>query len=136
MLQLAEIFYSIQGEGMWTGTPAVFVRLAGCNLACGFCDTDYSLKFLASPADVVRRDLLLQFRARDARFARGGLQQGVDALAHLGIAGSRANAGEARQAGAVGQLRQRPETGVAAGFVDQAALPRGVERALGHLREP
>jgi organic radical activating enzyme len=55
MLQLAEIFYSVQGEGTWTGTPAVFVRLAGCNLACGFCDTDYSLKFLASPADVVRR---------------------------------------------------------------------------------
>ena len=44
MLQLAEIFYSIQGEGMWTGTPAVFVRLAGCNLACDFCDTDYSIE--------------------------------------------------------------------------------------------
>ncbi|MGC2362359.1 MAG: 7-carboxy-7-deazaguanine synthase QueE [Candidatus Cybelea sp.] len=55
MLQLAEIFYSIQGEGMWTGTPAVFVRLAGCNLACDFCDTDYSLKELASVADVVQR---------------------------------------------------------------------------------
>ena len=40
VLQLAEIFYSIQGEGTWTGTPAVFVRLAGCNLACDFCDTD------------------------------------------------------------------------------------------------
>ncbi len=55
MLQLAEIFYSIQGEGLWSGTPAVFVRLAGCNLACDFCDTDYSLKFLASPQDVVER---------------------------------------------------------------------------------
>ncbi len=55
MLQLAEIFYSVQGEGTWTGTPAVFVRLAGCNLSCGFCDTDYSLKFLASAGDVVRR---------------------------------------------------------------------------------
>src|SRR5580704_10021459 len=47
-LQLAEIFYSVQGEGTWTGTPAVFVRLAGCNLACDFCDTDYALKFVAS----------------------------------------------------------------------------------------
>lgn len=55
MLQLAEIFYSIQGEGTWSGTPAVFVRLAGCNLACDFCDTDYSLKFLASVSDVVER---------------------------------------------------------------------------------
>jgi len=54
MLQLSEIFYSIQGEGTWSGTPAVFVRLAGCNLACDFCDTDYSLKFLASVDDVVR----------------------------------------------------------------------------------
>lgn len=55
MLQLAEIFYSIQGEGAFTGTPAVFVRLAGCNLACDFCDTDYSLKFFAGVPDVVAR---------------------------------------------------------------------------------
>lgn len=53
MLQLAEIFYSLQGEGTWTGTPAVFVRLAGCNLSCAFCDTDYALKFLASVDEVV-----------------------------------------------------------------------------------
>ena len=55
MLQLTEIFYSIQGEGEFTGTPAVFVRLAGCNLSCAFCDTDYSLKFVASVDDVVRK---------------------------------------------------------------------------------
>ena len=54
-LQLAEIFYSLQGEGAWAGTPAVFVRLAGCNLACAFCDTDYSLKFVASVAHVAAR---------------------------------------------------------------------------------
>jgi 7-carboxy-7-deazaguanine synthase len=53
MLALREIFYSIQGEGLWTGTPAVFVRLAGCNLACDFCDTDYSIKSFASIDDVV-----------------------------------------------------------------------------------
>lgn len=55
MLQLAEIFYSIQGEGAFTGTPAVFVRLAGCNLSCDFCDTDYSLKFFATVEQVVER---------------------------------------------------------------------------------
>jgi organic radical activating enzyme len=54
-LQLAEIFYSVQGEGTWTGTPAVFVRLAGCNLACTFCDTDYALAFIAGIGDVVAR---------------------------------------------------------------------------------
>jgi len=55
MLALAETFYSVQGEGTWTGTPAVFVRLAGCNLNCRFCDTDYSLKEYASVANIVAR---------------------------------------------------------------------------------
>ena len=37
-----EIFYSLQGEGFYTGTPAVFLRLSGCNRRCPFCDTDHS----------------------------------------------------------------------------------------------
>lgn len=36
-----EIFYSLQGEGYWTGTPAMFIRFSGCNLHCPFCDTDF-----------------------------------------------------------------------------------------------
>jgi 7-carboxy-7-deazaguanine synthase len=55
MLSLAETFYSIQGEGTWTGTPAVFVRLAGCNLNCRFCDTDYSAQSFASVSEIVAR---------------------------------------------------------------------------------
>ncbi len=37
-----ELFYSLQGEGASLGTPAIFIRLAGCNLRCTWCDTAYS----------------------------------------------------------------------------------------------
>jgi len=40
-LKVNELFYSIQGEGANAGMPAVFVRLAGCNLKCPFCDTQH-----------------------------------------------------------------------------------------------
>ncbi len=42
--KLNEIFYSLQGEGYHTGSPAVFIRFSTCNLKCSFCDTDFSEK--------------------------------------------------------------------------------------------
>lgn len=40
-LEIKEIFPTLQGEGPYTGWPAVFIRLGGCNLTCEFCDTEF-----------------------------------------------------------------------------------------------
>lgn len=54
-LRITEIFHSIQGEGYHAGTPAVFVRGTGCNLACDFCDTDFSPREKLAPEAVLER---------------------------------------------------------------------------------
>lgn len=41
-LKISEIFYSLQGEGINTGKPVVFLRTSHCNLACSWCDTKYT----------------------------------------------------------------------------------------------
>ncbi|MCQ2207519.1 MAG: 7-carboxy-7-deazaguanine synthase QueE [Paludibacteraceae bacterium] len=41
MRKINEIFYSLQGEGRFTGTAATFIRFSGCNLKCDFCDTTH-----------------------------------------------------------------------------------------------
>ena len=41
-LKINEVFYSIQGESTWAGLACVFVRLTGCHLRCGYCDTEYA----------------------------------------------------------------------------------------------
>src|ERR1700722_4254332 len=41
-MRIVEIFRSLQGEGLLTGTESIFVRTSGCNLRCSFCDTRYA----------------------------------------------------------------------------------------------
>ena len=42
MLVVNELYASVQGESRWVGLPCVFVRLAGCNLRCRWCDSTYT----------------------------------------------------------------------------------------------
>lgn len=60
-LAVHSIFYTIQGEGPFSGHPAVFVRLAGCNLQCPGCDTDYTSN----------RDIMTPTQVADAVQATG-----------------------------------------------------------------
>lgn len=52
-LKLNEIFSSIQTEGPLAGTPAIFVRFAGCNLDCYFCDTNHEVRFEIDPGHLL-----------------------------------------------------------------------------------
>lgn len=53
-LAVNSIFYTIQGEGPFAGAPAVFVRLAGCNLQCPGCDTEYTERVSTPILDIAQ----------------------------------------------------------------------------------
>lgn len=58
-LLVNEVFETIQGEGSWTGTPSIFVRLQGCPVGCPWCDTKHTWDLLPSnvrPVDVIMKE--------------------------------------------------------------------------------
>ena len=74
---LVEIFESLQGEGRNMGRPCVFVRFAGCNLACPWCDTDVSCRFSATLDELLSE--ISGFRAKSVVLT-GGEPTLVDAM--------------------------------------------------------
>jgi 7-carboxy-7-deazaguanine synthase len=65
-LKIAELFYSIQGEGSLAGVPSVFIRTSGCNLRCGWCDTPYT-SWKPEGADLTLDQILDEVKAHPAR---------------------------------------------------------------------
>ncbi|MDT0593926.1 7-carboxy-7-deazaguanine synthase QueE [Glaciecola petra] len=57
-LQVNEVFETIQGEGFWTGTPSIFVRLQGCPVGCPWCDTKHTWDLL--PNNLRSVDVIMQ----------------------------------------------------------------------------
>ena len=86
--ELVEIFESLQGEGRNTGRPCVFVRFAGCNLRCPWCDTDISPRFTADLDSLVAE--IKSFKAKSVILTGGeptmveGIPELVAALKHEG----------------------------------------------------
>lgn len=69
MYGLVEIFESLQGEGRNTGRPCVFVRFAGCNLSCPWCDTDTAKRFSLELGELLRE--IKSFRAKSVVLTGG-----------------------------------------------------------------
>jgi 7-carboxy-7-deazaguanine synthase len=65
-LKIAELFYSIQGEGSLVGVPSVFIRTSGCNLRCAWCDTPYT-SWQPEGADLTLGQIVDEVKAHPAR---------------------------------------------------------------------
>jgi 7-carboxy-7-deazaguanine synthase len=83
-VRVTEIFFSIQGEGSRAGRPCAFVRFTGCDLRCGYCDTEYAFH---GGREMSRGEILAAIAPHPTRFVllTGGeplLQKELPALVH------------------------------------------------------
>ena len=65
-MKIAELFYSLQGEGSLVGVPSVFIRTSGCNLRCSWCDTPYT-SWQPEGAELTLDQILAQVDAHPCR---------------------------------------------------------------------
>src|ERR1700694_4974086 len=65
-LKIAELFYSVQGEGSLVGVPSFFIRTSGCNLRCAWCDTPYT-SWNPEGADLTLDQIVDELKAHPAR---------------------------------------------------------------------
>jgi len=96
-MNINEIFYSLQGEGARAGEASVFVRLSGCDLACGFCDTEFESGKEMSDDEILKEVLatgakwvtwtggepMLQLKESTVqKFRAAGLMQSIETNGH------------------------------------------------------
>jgi organic radical activating enzyme len=86
-LDVQEIFPTIQGEGIYAGTPSVFLRLGGCNLKCSFCDTEFESFETIKTIDIISQIEKLSLnnsgiRARKLVVITGGepMRQAIESI--------------------------------------------------------
>jgi 7-carboxy-7-deazaguanine synthase len=106
-LRITEIFLSLQGETTFAGLPTVFVRLTGCPLRCGYCDTTYA------------------FSGGEIR----SISEIVDAVDAYGVRHVTVTGGEPlAQPGALALLRRLCDHGYVVSLETSGALDAGVRR--------
>lgn len=89
LLDVFKVFPTIQGEGPFAGRPCVFVRLAGCNLQCKLCDTDYtSQRWVLNPEQLIEAVFQVMPRKSPLIVITGGepMRQNIWKFVRLAIA--------------------------------------------------
>ena len=85
-VEIVGIWHTIQGEGPYAGRPAIFIRVAGCNLDCPGCDTDYtSMRVKMTPPQIVQQCLIMKLPKKSLVVITGGepFRQDISSLCNL-----------------------------------------------------